>query len=170
MRLLKCLFEGLKQKYPKELDPLCSYHGKTVFFYNLCERFEDSLWTPGQLSVCFMKLLWHFERAVNAGSLPHFFVQDHNLFSPSSFPKRSLMFLGNALREQMESGLPLLQVPEPRPALCCSLQPQQISPEPVTKCDTMVCRSSSFRQNSILLYVVYAVIFCGIIYALFVKT
>lgn len=170
LRLLKCLFEGLKQKYPKELDPLCSYHGKTVFFYNLCERFEDSLWTPGQLSVCFMKLLWHFERAVNDGSLPHFFVRDHNLFSPSSFPKRSLLFLGNALREQMESGLPLLQVPEPRPALCCSLQPQQISPEPVTKCDTMACGSSSFRQNSIMPYVVYAGIFCTIIYALFVKT
>ncbi|XP_060798928.1 cyclic GMP-AMP synthase [Neoarius graeffei] len=152
LRLLKCLFEGLKHTYPKELDPLCSYHGKTAFFYNLCERFEDSLWTPGQLSDCFMKLLWHFECAVNDGSLPHFFVPDHNLFSPSTFPRRSLQFLGNALKEQRESGLPLLQVPDPAPALCYSpdlqLQPQQISPEP--KCDTVACGSSSFQQNTIL--------------------
>ncbi|KAB5530944.1 hypothetical protein PHYPO_G00135140 [Pangasianodon hypophthalmus] len=173
LRLLKCLFEGLKQTYPKELEPLCSYHGKTAFFYNLCERFEDSLWTPGQLSVCFLKLLWQFEHAVNAGTLPHFFVPDHNLFSPSSFPKRSLLFLGNALREQRESGLPLLQVPDPVPALCYSpalqLQPQQITPEPITfisqMCDTVACGNI----YPIMLTVACAVIFWAIVYVLYMK-
>ncbi|XP_053347524.1 cyclic GMP-AMP synthase-like isoform X2 [Clarias gariepinus] len=140
LRLLKCLFEGLKQRYPSELDALCSYHGKTAFFHNLSKRFEDSLWTPGQLSVCFMKLLCQFESAVNDGYLPHFFVPDHDLFFSSSFPKRSLLFLGNALREQRESGLPLLRVPDPVPALCYSpalqVQAQENALEP-ENCDNV---------------------------------
>ncbi|KAF7691176.1 cyclic GMP-AMP synthase [Silurus meridionalis] len=164
LRLLKSLLKGLKEKYPKELEPLCSYHGKTVFFYNLCERFEDSLWTPGQLSVCFVKLLWHFEHAVKDGSLPHFFVPDHNLFSPSSFPKRSLQFLGNALREQIESGLPLLKVQDPlHPAI--ELQPQPITLT-VQKCGAVASGSSYFRK---MLTVACAVMFLATVLAFYVK-
>ncbi|XP_072530970.1 cyclic GMP-AMP synthase isoform X2 [Salminus brasiliensis] len=150
LRLLKCLFEGLKQTYLKELKPLCSYHGKTAFFHNLSERFDDSLWTPGQLSDCFMRLLLDFEHAAQQGSLPHFFVPDYNLFSPSVFPKRSLMLLTNALKEQRESGLPLLKVQSP-PALCYNPalppQPQEITAEPVTvtlQNDTVTHQKSSF--------------------------
>uniref|UniRef100_A0A4W4F2I7 Cyclic GMP-AMP synthase n=1 Tax=Electrophorus electricus TaxID=8005 RepID=A0A4W4F2I7_ELEEL len=136
LRLLKCLFEGLKNTYPKELEPLCSYHGKTAFFHNLSQRFEDSLWTPGQLSHCFMRLLVDFEHAAQIGSLPHFFIPQFNLFSPASFPKRSLLFLANSLREQRELGLPLLRAPSPTPALCCTpplqLQSEEISQQQVT--------------------------------------
>uniref|UniRef100_A0A673LF22 Uncharacterized protein n=1 Tax=Sinocyclocheilus rhinocerous TaxID=307959 RepID=A0A673LF22_9TELE len=110
MRLLKCVIEGLKQQYPKELEPLCSYHGKTAFFHVLSDRVQDSLWSPGQLSVSFMKLFGYFERCALNGSLPHFFVREHNLFSPPAFPKRALVFLTNALKEQRELGLPVLKV------------------------------------------------------------
>uniref|UniRef100_A0A673L9L5 Uncharacterized protein n=1 Tax=Sinocyclocheilus rhinocerous TaxID=307959 RepID=A0A673L9L5_9TELE len=109
MRLLKCVIEGLKQQYPKELEPLCSYHGKTAFFHVLSDRVQDSLWSPGQLSVSFMKLFGYFERCALNGSLPHFFVREHNLFSPPAFPKRALVFLTNALKEQRELGLPVLK-------------------------------------------------------------
>ncbi|RXN26274.1 60S ribosomal L11 [Labeo rohita] len=117
LRLLKCLIEGLKQKYPKELEPLCSYHGKTAFFHVLSDRVQDSLWSPGQLSVSFMKVLGYFERCALNGSLPHFFVLEHNLFSPPAFPKRALAFLTSVLREQRELGLPVLKVPSPTTAL-----------------------------------------------------
>uniref|UniRef100_A0A673LHG0 Uncharacterized protein n=1 Tax=Sinocyclocheilus rhinocerous TaxID=307959 RepID=A0A673LHG0_9TELE len=110
MRLLKCVIEGLKQQYPKELEPLCSYHGKTAFFHVLSDRVQDSLWSPGQLSVSFMKLFGYFERCALNGSLPHFFVREHNLFSPPAFPKRALVFLTNALKEQRELGLPVIIV------------------------------------------------------------
>ncbi|TSK31360.1 Cyclic GMP-AMP synthase [Bagarius yarrelli] len=160
LRLLKCLIEGLKQTYPDKLDPLCSYHGKTLFFHNLCARPEDSLWTPGQLSVCFIKLFKDFEHAVNSGSLPHFFVPDHNLFSPTSFPKRSLQFLGNALQEQRELGFPLLRIPDPIPAICDN-------PE---ECDTVTYESGSLYQKFIKLTVACAVMFGAIVCALYVKT
>ncbi|XP_066531057.1 cyclic GMP-AMP synthase isoform X2 [Hoplias malabaricus] len=126
LRLLKCLFEGLKKTYPKELEPLCSYHGKTAFFHTLSARCEDTLWTPGQLSDCFIKLLGEFEKAVRLGSLPHFFVPKYNLFSRTAFPARSLQFLANALQNQRENGLPLLQVQRSAPALCYTPAPPEL--------------------------------------------
>ncbi|XP_062842043.1 cyclic GMP-AMP synthase [Trichomycterus rosablanca] len=172
LRLLKCLLEGLKHKYPKELDPLCSYHGKTAFFHHLSARFEDSLWTPGQLSTCFMKLLVDFHHAVQVGSLPHFFVPDHNLFSRSSFPKHSLQVLSDALREQIDSGLPLLQVPKPAPAICyataAQLQPQQtfLKPDTLTPetCD-MSCKTQSFFHMSIICVSCVIFLVVGALYA-----
>ncbi|XP_003200687.3 cyclic GMP-AMP synthase [Danio rerio] len=113
LRLLKCLIEGLKQQFPKELEPLCSYHGKTAFFHVLSDRVHDSLWSPGQLSVSFMKLFGYFERCALNGSLLHFFVREHNLFSPPAFSKRALGFLTHVLREQRDLGFPVLKVPSP---------------------------------------------------------
>ncbi|XP_036422482.1 cyclic GMP-AMP synthase [Colossoma macropomum] len=173
LRLLKCLFEGLKQTYQDKLLSLCSYHGKTVFFHHLSVRCEDSLWTPGQLSDCFMKLLGDFENAVQLGSLPHFFVPDFNLFSPAVFPKRSRLFLVEVLRKQRESGLPLLQVQRPPPALFYTpgLPPQieEISAEAVTPLnrDTMTFQMSSFTYTYVTLacIIVFMTIGCAL-YAL----
>ncbi|XP_076865110.1 cyclic GMP-AMP synthase isoform X2 [Brachyhypopomus gauderio] len=162
LRLLKCLSEGLKNTYPKELEPLCSYHVKTVFFHNLSQRFEDSLWTPGQISHCFMRLLADFEQAAQTGSLPHFFVPQCNFFSPATFPKRSLLFLTNSLKEQRELGLPLLRAPSPAPALCLApplqLQPVETqSPQPVTlrKFDTKAMIYVMIFMSCIAFLIVY---------------
>lgn len=38
LMLLKSLIEGLKQRFPKELEDLCSYHGKTAFLHTLSKR------------------------------------------------------------------------------------------------------------------------------------
>uniref|UniRef100_A0A3B4YP27 Uncharacterized protein n=1 Tax=Seriola lalandi dorsalis TaxID=1841481 RepID=A0A3B4YP27_SERLL len=43
LMLLKSLIEGLKQRFPKELDDLCSYHGKTVFLHTLSIRYSSVL-------------------------------------------------------------------------------------------------------------------------------
>uniref|UniRef100_A0A3B4YNZ1 Mab-21-like HhH/H2TH-like domain-containing protein n=1 Tax=Seriola lalandi dorsalis TaxID=1841481 RepID=A0A3B4YNZ1_SERLL len=104
LMLLKSLIEGLKQRFPKELDDLCSYHGKTVFLHT----FNDSMWTPQQLPVCFLHLLGCLEDHARRGSLPHFFVSKCNLFSTKVFPRRALAFLVNALEEQRRQNLPLL--------------------------------------------------------------
>ncbi|XP_048086291.1 cyclic GMP-AMP synthase isoform X1 [Alosa alosa] len=115
LRLLKRLIEGLKQRYPEELDPLCSYHGKTIFFHVLSRRGDDSQWNVGDLSKCFLILLSAFEGHAHSGNLPHFFVPSHNLFAPPAFPQSTLDFLVGALREQRESNLPLLQTLPPAP-------------------------------------------------------
>ncbi|MEQ2198825.1 hypothetical protein XENOCAPTIV_019040 [Xenoophorus captivus] len=38
LMLLKSLIEGLKQCFPKDLEDLCSYHGKTAFLHTLSAR------------------------------------------------------------------------------------------------------------------------------------
>ncbi|XP_058474461.1 cyclic GMP-AMP synthase-like [Solea solea] len=113
LMLLKSLIEGLKQRFPKELDDLCSYHGKTAFLHTLSVRFDDSMWACEKLPGCFLYLLGDLEDHARRGSLPHFFVPDCNLFSPLVFPRRTLAFLVNALVEQKREGLPLLKPPAP---------------------------------------------------------
>ncbi|XP_070778375.1 cyclic GMP-AMP synthase [Enoplosus armatus] len=117
LMLLKSLIEGLKQRFPKELGDLCSYHGKTAFLHTLSVRFSDSMWARQQLPACFLHLLGALEDHARQGVLPHFFVPSCNLFSPGVFPRRALAFLVNALEEQRREGLPLLKPAAPVPAL-----------------------------------------------------
>ncbi|XP_031603890.1 cyclic GMP-AMP synthase [Oreochromis aureus] len=111
LMLLKSLIEGLKQRFPEKLDDLCSYHGKTTFLHTLSTRYDDAKWDPRNLPVCFLYLVRALEDYASRGNLPHFFVPECNLFSPSSFSRKSLAFLVNALKEQMREGLPLLKPP-----------------------------------------------------------
>uniref|UniRef100_A0A671YTX2 Uncharacterized protein n=1 Tax=Sparus aurata TaxID=8175 RepID=A0A671YTX2_SPAAU len=97
LMLLKSLIEGLKQRFPKELEDLCSYHGKTAFLHTL---FNDSMWARQQLPSCFLHLLGALEDHARRADLPHFFVPSCNLFSPAVFPKKALAFLVGALEEQ----------------------------------------------------------------------
>ncbi|KAM8766362.1 cyclic GMP-AMP synthase [Acanthopagrus schlegelii] len=113
LMLLKSLIEGLKQRFPKELEDLCSYHGKTAFLHTLSHRYNDSMWARQQLPSCFLHLLGALEDHARRADLPHFFVPSCNLFSPAVFPKKSLAFLVRALEEQRKAGLPLLQPPAP---------------------------------------------------------
>ncbi|KAM4631461.1 cyclic GMP-AMP synthase [Polymixia lowei] len=122
-RLLKSLIEGLKVRFPQELDTLCSYHGKTAFLHTLSIRYEDSLWACHQLPSCFMHLLGALEGHAQSGLLPHFFVPDCNLFSSPGFPRKALVFLSKALAEQKREGLPLLKPPAPVPPMVELINP-----------------------------------------------
>ncbi|XP_042362856.1 cyclic GMP-AMP synthase [Plectropomus leopardus] len=117
LMLLKSLIEGLKQRFPKELDDLCSYHGKTAFLHTLSIRFSDSMWARQHLPTCFLHLLGDLEAHARTAVLPHFFVPSCNLFSPAVFPRKALAFLTCALEEQRREGLPLLKPPAPVPPL-----------------------------------------------------
>lgn len=132
LKLLKSLIEGLKQRFPKELEDLCSYHGKTVFLHTLSSRFEDSMWARQQLPSCFLQLVLALEDHARRGVLPHFFVPECNLFSPATFPRKALAFLVGALEEQRREGLPLLKPPLP----VAPLRPEMISAESFTEVST----------------------------------
>lgn len=80
-------------------------------------RFSDSMWDRQKLPTCFMHLLGALENHACQGDLPHFFVPNCNLFSPSAFPRKALDFLVKALEEQRMEGLPLLKPATPVPPL-----------------------------------------------------
>ncbi|XP_067112618.1 cyclic GMP-AMP synthase [Osmerus mordax] len=122
-RLLKCLIEALKRRFPQELDSLCSYHGKTAFFHILSLRGQDTQWLPQQLPSCFMHLFGAFEDHARSGILPHFFIPACNLFSPPAFPRKALSFLTSALEEQKRLNLPLFMPQAPSTPLALHVSP-----------------------------------------------
>ncbi|XP_035537799.1 cyclic GMP-AMP synthase [Morone saxatilis] len=166
LMLLKSLIQGLKQRFPKELDDLCSYHGKTAFLHILSIRFNDSMWTPQQLPFCFLHLVRALEDHACKASLPHFFVPTCNLFSPTVFPRRALAFLVSALEEQRREGLPLLKPPAPVPP------PRSIPPPAAADSSTKTPANESsivtlvhsldpgFMNKLIIVFFVAVVLFC----------
>ncbi|XP_030644398.1 cyclic GMP-AMP synthase [Chanos chanos] len=168
LRLLKYLIEGLKQRYPSELQHLTSYHGKTSFFHTLSHRFQDTFWNPGQLPTCFMTLLGDFERYAQNGLLPHFFVQRHNFFSPQHFPKRSLTFLTKALHEQRTLGLPLFHIQRPELPLqgCPASHIDEVGPLAE---DNNACGRTRDELTYVFWVLAFIVLAVGVIYALLFK-
>ncbi|XP_023118979.2 cyclic GMP-AMP synthase [Amphiprion ocellaris] len=156
LKLLKSLIEGLKQRFPKELEDLCSYHGKTVFLHTLSSRFEDSMWACELLPSCFLQLVSALEDHARRGVLPHFFVPECNLFSPAIFPRRALAFLVNALEEQQREGLPLLKHPLP----VARLRPETISAEVFTEDDDQSAAVSSAVMTQLVL--LFAMVLFGL--------
>lgn len=117
LMLLKSLIERLKLEFPKQLEALCSYHGKTAFLHTLASRSSDSEWARQDLPVCFIHLVDALEDHASRRELPHFFIPECNLFSPAVFPRSALACLVSALQEQKKAGMPLLKPPAPIPAL-----------------------------------------------------
>ncbi|XP_075962264.1 cyclic GMP-AMP synthase [Anarhichas minor] len=161
LMLLKSLIEGLKQRFPKELDDLCSYHGKTVFLHTLSIRFDDSMWARQQLPACFLHLLGAMESHARTGLLPHFFAPNCNLFSPALFPRRALAFLVSALEEQRREGLPLLRHPAPVPPLRL-MSPSgdsssEISTDKLSMLTTVLSLDTAFMYILVLLFAVAVV-------------
>ncbi|KAM9339821.1 cyclic GMP-AMP synthase [Symphorus nematophorus] len=154
LMLLKSLIEGLKQRFPKELEDLCSYHGKTAFLHTLSIRFSDSMWSRQELPACFLHLLSALENHARIGVLPHFFVPSCNLFSQPVFPRRALAFLVCALEEQRREGLPLLKPPAPVPPPRPRLTPPS---EDAVSTETSADRSSTLTAVISLLVLVFTV-------------
>ncbi|XP_010898591.2 cyclic GMP-AMP synthase [Esox lucius] len=162
-KLLKCLIEGLKQRYPKELDALCSYHGKTAFLHTLSIRAQDTLWSPEQLPVCFMYLLGALEGHARSGHLPHFFIPSANLFAAPTFPRKTLVFLTNALEEQRRLGLPLLVPPSPAPPLAVQ-SPSNCQPRPDA---AQPCVSLFFHSNVYMFKITALIVFLCLVVCCF---
>ncbi|XP_026155406.1 cyclic GMP-AMP synthase [Mastacembelus armatus] len=150
LMLLKSLIEGLKLRFPKELDDLCSYHGKTTFLHTLSIRYSDSMWAHQQLPTCFLHLLKDLQDHAQKRELPHFFVPECNLFSSAVFPRKALAFLVNALEEQRREGLPLLKPPAP------------VSPLRPVKSSEHLCSPQSIQQTA-LQCVNHKVLLCAVL-------
>ncbi|KAM6899611.1 cyclic GMP-AMP synthase [Xenentodon cancila] len=159
LMLLKSLIEGLKHHFPKELDGLCSYHGKTVFLHSLSSRFDDSVWEPRKLPACFLHLIGVLENHARTGILPHFFVPECNLFSSPSFSRKSLAFLVNVLEEQRREGLPLLKPPAP----VSPLRPTMTAAKTATGTPTEDPLASLHPVTLILMLLVVLLVFLGLI-------
>ncbi|XP_047460268.1 cyclic GMP-AMP synthase [Mugil cephalus] len=144
LMLLKSLIASLKIRFPKELEDLCSYHGKTTFLHTLASRFKDSMWAPQDLPVCFLHLICALEGHARSGVLPHFFVPECNLFSKNNIARKTLAFLAKALEEQRREGLPLLKPQAPVPPL----KPETISPEIFTDKSSLVTAGPSVGTTS----------------------
>ncbi|XP_053190051.1 cyclic GMP-AMP synthase [Scomber japonicus] len=167
LMLLKSLITGLKQRFPKELDDLCSYHGKTAFLNTLSVRYQDSMWACQNLPACFLYLLKALEDYASVGFLPHFFVPECNLFSSTVFPRKTLAFLINALQEQRREGLPLLKPPGPVPPLrqlsllTGSSIEEEESTQPTHQMTTFQCSNTTFMHKILLMV-------AALVFALFV--
>ncbi|XP_069572837.1 cyclic GMP-AMP synthase [Brachyistius frenatus] len=162
LMLLKSLIEGLKQRFPKELDDLCSYHGKTAFLHTLSSRFDDSMWAPQQLPTCFVYLLGALEDHARRRVLPHFFVPECNLFAQAVFPRKALAFLVSALNEQRNEGLPLLKPPVPLPPL----RPVRISEETFAEASTEKSSSPTLSATFMtVLVLAFAVVLACVLFS-----
>ncbi|XP_059206391.1 cyclic GMP-AMP synthase [Centropristis striata] len=165
LMLLKSLIEGLKQRFPKELDHLCSYHGKTAFLHTLSIRFDDSMWAHQQLASCFLHLLGALEMHARTGTLPHFFVPSCNLFSEAAFPRRALAFLVGALEEQRRDGLPLLKPAPPVAPLRLLTPAGEDDTSSETSADQASTQTAGFSLNTALMVLVFAVaVICVLFY------
>ncbi|XP_015255348.1 PREDICTED: cyclic GMP-AMP synthase-like [Cyprinodon variegatus] len=152
LMLLKSLIEALKQRFPKDLQDLCSYHGKTAFLHTLSARFDDSSWAPQQLPACFLHLIEALQDHARYGLLPHFFVPECNLFATPLFPRKALLFLVNALEEQKKEGLPLLKHPAPLPPL----KPTTVGAEIEELIGTSGTSHPSFSFKALKLFMLFA--------------
>ncbi|KAF5910115.1 cyclic GMP-AMP synthase [Clarias magur] len=106
LKLLKFLFQRLKEEHPEETEKLCSYHAKTTLFHACAERVKDSDWAFSELSHCFQQLVMDFEQHLRASQLPNFFIPSQNLFSCIS--KKHCNRLADYIESQRNNGFPLL--------------------------------------------------------------
>lgn len=119
-------------------------------------RFTDNMWSSKQLPVCFLHLLGALEDYARSGVLPHFFVPNCNLFSPTVFPRKTLAFLINALEEQRREGLPLLKPPAPVLTLRPVSLPEEASSKQLSPTVSAHSLHTEFKNKLVL---VFAVVF-----------
>ncbi|XP_053358503.1 cyclic GMP-AMP synthase [Clarias gariepinus] len=106
LKLLKFLFQRLKEEHPEETEKLCSYHAKTTLFHACAKRVMDSEWAFSELSHCFQQLVMDFEQHLRVSQLPNFFIPSQNLLSCIS--KKHCNRLADYIESQRNNGFPLM--------------------------------------------------------------
>lgn len=76
LRILKALKDEL------HLQPLKSYHLKTILFYECEAKPQSQQWSTNCLGERFLGLLHRLENCLQQKSCPHYFIRDFNLFEP----------------------------------------------------------------------------------------
>ncbi|EDO42726.1 predicted protein [Nematostella vectensis] len=85
MKQVLRLLKSLREDYMKYMGPLTSYHLKTIVFYE-CERFPDpSDWDSSKLAERFKSAVLLLQYFIKKKYLPHYFIQNLNLFGTPKF-------------------------------------------------------------------------------------
>ncbi|XP_067840266.1 cyclic GMP-AMP synthase-like [Heptranchias perlo] len=107
LKLLKHLIQKLKEKNPRPLSRVCSYHAKTTLLHACVKRPKDETWSFENLDICFLQLLDDFIDHLQRANLSHFFVPTYNLFNPSLFDSRSREVLLQLIESERNKGFPI---------------------------------------------------------------
>lgn len=94
LRIVKALNEELN------LEPLNSYHFKTVLFYECEANPRPSQWSSDRLSERFKGLLIRLCRCLLQANCPHYFIHNLNLFE--AFTHQTRLDLARRLVELLE--------------------------------------------------------------------
>ena len=76
LRILKALKDEL------HLEPLKSYHLKTILFFECEAKPQSRQWSSDCLAERFLDLLRRLENCLRQKSCPHYFIRDFDLFEP----------------------------------------------------------------------------------------
>ncbi|XP_055491191.1 cyclic GMP-AMP synthase-like [Leucoraja erinacea] len=107
LKLLKRLIEKLKEKHPRILADVCSYHAKTTLFHACVQRPKDEMWRPEDLAGCFLQLLDNFTDHLKRANLPHFFIPTYNLFDGRTFDTKNSIRLRHFIENERTKNFPI---------------------------------------------------------------
>ncbi|XP_078256197.1 cyclic GMP-AMP synthase-like [Rhinoraja longicauda] len=110
LKLLKHLIEKLKEKHPRILAHVCSYHAKTTLFHACVQRPTDEMWRPEDLAECFLQLLDSFTDHLRRANLPHFFIPACNLFDHRMLDTKSYIRLLHFIENERTKNFPIFGV------------------------------------------------------------
>uniref|UniRef100_UPI00398EC299 cyclic GMP-AMP synthase n=1 Tax=Pristiophorus japonicus TaxID=55135 RepID=UPI00398EC299 len=111
LKLLKNLIQKLKEKKPRKLSSVCSYHAKTTLLHACVKRPKDELWSFENLANCFFQLLDNFIDHLQRADLPHFFIPSYNLFNPRIFDAKGRDTLLHLIESEKKKGFPIFITP-----------------------------------------------------------
>ncbi|XP_048386993.2 cyclic GMP-AMP synthase-like [Stegostoma tigrinum] len=108
LKLLKNLIQKLKEKNPRILANVVSYHAKTTLLHACVKRPQDEQWSFEELDTCFLQLVDDFIEYLKASNLPHFFIPTFNLFNPSSFKSKCRETLLRLIESERKNNFQIL--------------------------------------------------------------
>ncbi|GCC32621.1 hypothetical protein chiPu_0011084 [Chiloscyllium punctatum] len=111
LKLLKNLIQKLKEKNPRILANVCSYHAKTTLLHACVKRPKDELWPFEELDTCFLQLVNDFIEHLKTSNLPHFFIPTYNLFNPSLFGSKCRETLLRLIEYERKNDFPIFGRP-----------------------------------------------------------
>ncbi|XP_070569582.1 cyclic GMP-AMP synthase-like [Ptychodera flava] len=99
-RIFKYMIQLIKEQKKRQFASLTSYHLKTTFLHYCAERPRDQQWMrePIMMLERLTGLVEYFLHCIESKNLPHFFVQNSNMFS--SFERVTLREIEKNVRER----------------------------------------------------------------------
>ncbi|XP_072912797.1 cyclic GMP-AMP synthase-like [Hemitrygon akajei] len=110
LKLLKNLIGKLKEKHPRILAYVCSYHAKTTLLHACIKRPSDDMWRLEDLARCFLQLLDDFTECLKKADLPHFFIPSYNFFDSQKFDSKDRTRLLDFIERERAKNFPIFGI------------------------------------------------------------